>query len=225
MAVVKHNTTQHTKYTKGIKTMNTNTNTTATANLFTLIKEKKTKWGISLDRNDKTLSNSGFAFSPFEETTKTPLSLFSAATALPNSKGEYETIANNKKLNALRACFFACEAALRYNGRTTDKVAAVLEMESVKKAITATDEAELHFFTARCIYTTSKKQFETRLAVTPMVSKEWQENYAKNAIEQIANAKKEMEQMREIYTTAKKNEDKLNWEIIRAYFPWFINNK
>lgn len=205
--------------------MNTNTNTNTTTNLFTLIKEKKTKWGISLDRNDKTLSDSGFAFSPFEETTKTPLSLFSAATATPNSRGEYEAIANNKKLNALRACFFACNVAKYYNGRTTDKVASVLEMESVKKAIATTDEAELNYFTARCIYTTSKNQFEIKLAVAPMVSKEWQENYENNAIKQIENAKAEMEQMKEIYTTAKRNEDKLNWQIIREYFPWFVNNK
>lgn len=203
--------------------MNTNTNTTA-ANLYALIKEKKTKWGISLDRNDKTLSNSGMAFTPFEHTSDTTLSLFTAATALPGADGKYEVLANNRKLNAIRACFLACKVAMTYNGRVTDNVSKVLNLETVRNAIAETDNAETEYSSARAAYATAKRQFEARVALLSVAGCAPSKRDS-NELDALEGLREKAEATRYRFNTAKKEEDKLNWEIIRAYFPWFTNQK
>ena len=201
--------------------MNTTTNTT-TANLFTLIKEKKTKWGISLDRNDKTLSNSGMAFAPFEHTSDTTLSLFVAATAIPGIDGKFNVLANNRKLNAIRACFLACKVARAYNGRVTDNVSKVLNLETVRAVIAETDVAESEYASARAAYTTAKRQYEARAELLTVAGCAPDKRDA-SALDALEGLREKFEVARGCFNSAKKNEDKLNWEIIRAYFPWFTN--
>lgn len=201
--------------------MNTTTNTT-TANLFTLIKEKKTKWGISLDRNDKTLSNSGMAFAPFEHTSDTTLSLFIAATATPGVDGKYDVLANNRKLNAIRACFLACKVARVYNGRVTENVAKVLNLETVRAVIAETDSAELEYASARAAYATAKRQYEARAELLTVAGCAPNKRDA-NELDALEGLRDKAETARYRFNTAKKNEDRHNWEIIRAYFPWFTN--
>lgn len=203
--------------------MNTNTNTTA-ANLYTLIKEKKTKWGISLDRNDKTLSNSGMAFTPFEHTSDATLSLFVAATALPGADGKYDVLANNRKLNAIRACFLACKVATAYGGRVTDNVSKVLSLDTVRDAIAETDVAETEHASARAAYATAKRQFEARAALLSVAGCAPSKREA-NELDALEGLREKAEATRYRFNTAKKEEDKLNWEIIRTYFPWFTNQK
>lgn len=204
--------------------MSTNTKTTANTNLFSLIKEKKTKWGISLDRNDKTLSNSGMAFTPFEHTSDTTLSLFTAATALPGTDGKYDVLANNRKLNAIRACFLACKVAMTYNGRVTDNVSKVLNLETVQNAIAETDTAETEYASARAAYATAKRQFYARAALLSVAACAPSKREA-NELDALEGLRDRAETERCRFNTAKKAEDKLNWEIIRAYFPWFTNQK
>lgn len=190
-------------------------------NIFNIITEKRTKWGIQLDRNDKRLTDGGFQFTPYEHTTDMTLALFIAASSIRGANGEYDARAT-RGTNALRACLAACQCAKAYGGRVTDTVAAVLARDDVRAVMTRTDEAESAYIVARAAFTAADRQYKARaelLSIAGLASSEKD----KNELDAIAALKSEMDEARQAFTTAKRAENALNWQVIRSYFPYFTN--
>lgn len=186
-----------------------------------LIKEGKTKWTLTLDRNDKKLSENRLGFAPFENTSKTNASIFEVNTATSDSKGEYTALAVPNNLNAIRACFLAEQFAKKYRGRLAGDVEAIINSDNVKRLISATDKAEMEMAVARTAYNTAKRQYE-RMAAISGVSASAKSKKDANECEALKQLKETLDEKAKAYKTAKANETKANWEIVNEHFKWLV---